>query len=154
MAMEHAAGTHPAGETSGSPQRPGHQLAQPALTFDLEAEIDRLHAEDSWRHGTRNAKTLVKEPDFRVVLVALKSKARIEEHRAPGRLSIQTLTGRLRVGVGAHTVDLPPRHVLTLEPNVAHDVEAGEDEDGAFLLTMAVPLRGGEAHRQGNTGAP
>ncbi len=43
------------------------------LVFDLESEVERLHAKGSWRPGTRNAKKLVKESDFRTVLVVLKS---------------------------------------------------------------------------------
>jgi quercetin dioxygenase-like cupin family protein len=145
MGTGYGAAGHPAGETGGSPQRPGHQLARPVLAFDLASEVAQLFAEESWQHGTRNAKTLVKGPDFRIVLVALKSGARIEAHRAPGRISMQMLMGRLRVGVGDHTVDLPGRRILTLDPNVAHEVEAGEDEDSAFLLTIAWPAGGSEA---------
>ncbi len=61
----------------------------------------------------------------------------MEEHRAPGRLSLQTLTGRLRLQVHDQTIDLPAGHVLVLDPDVAHDVEALEES--AFLLTIAWP---------------
>lgn len=137
MAREHEDRANP-GRTSGSTQRPGHELAHAALTFDLAAEEARLHDEESWLHGVRNAKTLVKEADFRVVLVGLKGGARIEEHRAPGRISIHTLTGRLRVEAEGRVVDLPAQHLLALEANVAHAVQAG-DEESAFLLTVAWP---------------
>ncbi len=114
-----------------------HQVAHALLTFDLDAELERLHAEEGWQQGTRNAKTLVKEPDLRIVLIALRQGGRMEEHRAPGRLSIQTLTGRLRLQVREQTIDLPAGHVLVLDPDVAHDVEALEES--AFLLTIAWP---------------
>ena len=59
------------------------ELAQPLLQFDLAAEIELLHREDSWQRGTgRSSRTLVKQPDFRVVLVAMKEATEI---RAPGR---------------------------------------------------------------------
>jgi quercetin dioxygenase-like cupin family protein len=109
MPGEHAEGTHPAGQTSRSTQRPTHRLAQSVLTFDLATEVACLHGEASWQQGTRNAKTLVKEPDFRIVVVAMRNGARLEEHHAPGRVSIHTLRGRLRVRVGDDTVDLPGR---------------------------------------------
>ena len=131
---------HPAGETGGSPQRPGHQLARPVLAFDLAAEVAQLFAEESWQHGTRNAKTLVKEPDFRVVLVGLKHGTRIDRHRAPGRISIHTVAGRLRIDAGGTIIDLPLGHVLTLDADIPHDVESAEDVDSAFLLTIAWPL--------------
>jgi quercetin dioxygenase-like cupin family protein len=139
MAGEHAEGTHPADQTSGSPQRPAHQLAPSVLNFDLATEVAHLHSEESWQQGTRNARTLVKEPDFRIVVVAMHNGARLEEHRAPGRISIHTLRGRLRVRVGDDTVDLPAGHILSLEPHIAHDVEACEES--AFLLTIAWPAR-------------
>lgn len=140
MMVDHAAGHHPAGQTSGSAQRPTHDLARPLLTFDLAAELERLRREESWRRNGRNAKTLVKEPDFRVVLVALQAGARLEEHRAPGRISIHTVQGHVRVRVEEQLVDLPSGHMLTLEQNIAHDVEA--PEESAFLLTIAWPVGG------------
>lgn len=144
MATDHTGGPspsdYPAGETRGSPQRPPHHLARSLLTIDLFEEVERLHAEESWQQGTRNAKTLVKEPDLRVVVIALRQGGRMEEHRAPGHISIQTLTGRLRLHVHGQTLDLPAGQVLVLERDVAHDVEALDES--AFLLTIAWPTRG------------
>ncbi len=128
---------YPAGQTHGTPERPLHEVARALCTFDLAAEVDRLHLEESWRQGTRNAKTLVKEPDLRIVVIALRQGGRMEEHRAPGHISIHTLAGRLRLRVGARTVDLLAGHVLTLELDAPHDVEAVEES--AFLLTIAWP---------------
>lgn len=138
--VDHAQGQHPSGQTSGTEQRPTHDLARPLLTFDLAVEVERLHSEESWRRYKRNAKTLVKEPDFRVVLVALHGGARLEEHRAPGRISIHTLQGQVRVRVAEQVVDLPAGHLLTLGQDIAHDVEA--QGDSAFLLTIAWPAGG------------
>ncbi len=143
METDHAGGpvssAYPAGQTHGSPERPMHEVARAANTFDLAAEVDRLHSEESWRQGTRNAKTLVKEPDLRIVVIALRQGGRMEEHRAPGHISIQTLTGRLRLQVRDQTIDLPAGHVLALDPDVAHDVEALDES--AFLLTIAWPAQ-------------
>ncbi|MDQ2831121.1 MAG: hypothetical protein M3Y74_18995, partial [Chloroflexota bacterium] len=80
MAIDHTGGPspadYPAGETRGSAQRPAHPLARALLTFDLFGEVERLHAEEGWRQGTRNAKTLVKEPDLRVIVIALRRGGR------------------------------------------------------------------------------
>jgi quercetin dioxygenase-like cupin family protein len=105
------------------------------LTFDLAHEVARLHEESSWRQGDRNARTLLKESDFRIVLVALRAGGRMEQHRAAGRISIQTLAGRLRLHAPGHTVELPVGRLMSLESDIPHDVEALED--GAFLLTIA-----------------
>jgi len=128
---------YPAGQTHGSPERPMHQVARSLLTFDLSVEVERLQTEESWRQGTRNAKTLVREPDLRIVVIVMRQGGRMEEHRAPGHISIQTLTGRLRLHALDQTIDLPAGHVLALDPDVAHDVEALDES--AFLLTIAWP---------------
>jgi quercetin dioxygenase-like cupin family protein len=114
-----------------------HKVARPLLTFDFAAEVARLHTEESWLRGTRNAKTLVKEADFRLILIALRRDGRMEEHRAPGRISIHTLSGRLRLQVLDQTIDLSAGQILALDRNVAHDVEALDES--AFLLTIAWP---------------
>ncbi len=126
----------PLGETSGSGQRPARRLVATSLDFDLEAELGSLTQEASWQRGDRNARTVVEEPGFRVTLTALKPGTRVREHRTDGWLSIQTTRGRLRVHLPDREVDLPTGHVLVLEPDVPHDVEALEVES-AFLLTVA-----------------
>jgi len=143
METDHTGGpsstAYPAGQTHGNPERPMHQVARALLTFDLFGEVERLRGEESWRQSMRNAKTLVKEPDFRIVLIVMRQGGRMEEHRAPGRLSIQTLTGHVRLQVLDQTIDLPAGHVLVLDSDVAHDVEALDES--AFLLTIAWPAR-------------
>jgi len=143
METDHTGGPYstdyPAGQTHGNPERPMHQVARALLTFDLFGEVERIHTEESWRQSMRNAKTLVKEPDLRIVLIVMRQGGRMEEHRAPGRISIQTLTGRLRLQVLDQTIELPAGHVLALDPDVAHDVEALDES--AFLLTIAWPAR-------------
>jgi len=122
-------------EQAAAPARPMHAGAGAVVPFDLAAEVERLHLEETWRQGTHTAKTLVKEPDLRIVVIALRQGGRIEEHRAPGCIAIQTLTGRLRLQVSDQTIDLPAGHVLTLGPDIAHDVEVLDES--AFLLTIA-----------------
>jgi len=126
---------HPSGETTGTDERPARRLAGAALAFDLAREVARLHEERPWRQGDRNAKALVKEPDFHIVLIALRAGARMEEHRAAGRISVQTLAGHLRLQALGEAVDLPVGRLVSLERDVPHDVEALEES--AFLLTIA-----------------
>lgn len=134
MTQDKQSRTHQPGWTSGTSQRSPEVLASPVLRFDLREELGKLRAEDTYVHGERNACTLVKEPDFRVVLVALKPGGRLEEHRAPGRLSIQTLEGGVRLGVLEHRVELAQGGMLALEAGIPHDVEA--IEESALLLTI------------------
>ncbi len=111
-------------------------LESPALPFHLNAEIEQLRKEAAWQGG-RNSKTLVKHSDFRVVLTVLESGARLHEHRAAGRISVQTVAGHIRMQVDGKVLDLPAGHLLALERAIAHDVEALEES--AFLLTIAWP---------------
>lgn len=104
------------------------------LEFDLNSQIEQLKSEPAWQDG-RNAKTIVKYPNFRIVLMLMKAKMRIEEHHADGRISVQTVAGHIRMRVTGKDVDLPAGHLLALDHEVRHDVEALEDS--AFLLTIA-----------------
>ena len=120
---------------SGAVRSPG-PLESPILSFDLNAEIEGLRGENGWQAG-RDSKTLVKHPDFRVVLTLLKSGARLHEHKAAGRISVQAVAGHIRMHVEDKIFDLPAGHLLALERALPHDVEALEDS--AFLLTIAWP---------------
>jgi len=114
------------------------QLAKPQLHFNMLEEIRQLRQQESWRRGTgRSSKTLVKYPDFRLVLVAMKSNTIMKEHRAEGRISIHTLIGRLRVRMGKEVVEVPAGQLLALDCGIPHDVEA--TKESAFLLTISWP---------------
>ena len=111
-------------------------MAAAFLEFDLVRELEQLHGEPDWNRG-QNAKTLVKYDDFRVVLIALKARARLPGHQNKGRISIQTVAGHILVRAEGRTFDLPTGTMLALDQNLLHDVEALEDS--AFLITVAWP---------------
>ncbi len=111
-------------------------MAGPSLEFDLSEQIGLLRNEEAYQHG-RTSKTLVKHPDLRIVLTALKAGQHIQEHKAAGRISVQTVTGHIRMHLPDRTVDLPAGRMLVLDREMPHDVEALEES--SFLLTMAWP---------------
>jgi quercetin dioxygenase-like cupin family protein len=122
---------------SGMGQQSDHQdrvLAAPVLRFDLKAQIVQLQRRGQYESGAPSGETLVKEPDLRIVLMALRSGGRMEKHQASGPVSIQSIEGRFRVRLPSGTVELEPGELLALEPGIPHDVEAIEDT--AFLLTL------------------
>lgn len=129
-------GTLRESQTPAGSIRVPEPTGSPVLAFDLSREIERLRQEPGWQAG-RDSKTLVKHPDFRMVLTAIRGGTRIHEHRTGGRISVQTLTGHIQMHVPGRTVDLAAGHVLALDRAVPHDVEALEDS--AFLLTIARP---------------
>lgn len=121
---------------------PGHAQAKARLGripahIDLAAEMKLLEEEQTLERVGRNAKTLVKRPDFRVVLTAIRKGARIAAHTASGPVTVQALRGRMRMQTEQGTVELGAGHVLALERDERHDVEALEDS--VFLLTIAWP---------------
>jgi quercetin dioxygenase-like cupin family protein len=123
-------------QKSGSgPMRPSQPTTSPVLEFNLAQEIEKLHSETPWQSTGRNAKTMVKHPDFRIVLTVLKANMRVQEHQTVGRISVQTVAGRIRIRIGDNVMDLPKGHLVALDAALPHDVEALEDS--AFLLTIA-----------------
>lgn len=122
--------------------RTGHQslaghLTAPLMGFDLPKEIAQLHAEEAWLRTGRNSKTLVKQPDFRIVLIALQKGRHLEEHSADARMSVQTLSGHVRLKLPEQTVDLLDGQLLVLDRAIEHDLEALEES--TILLTISWP---------------
>jgi quercetin dioxygenase-like cupin family protein len=127
---------------SDTPQHEAHRrphtppMADLFMEFDLLAEIHRLQAETTWSTG-QNARTLIKYDDLRVVLIAMRTKARMHEHKADGRISVHVLSGHVQLRASGRTFNLRPGGLLALDQAVPHDVEALEDS--ALLLTIAWP---------------
>jgi quercetin dioxygenase-like cupin family protein len=114
----------------------GGTLGISILQCDLLEEIQGLHKEATWLQGTGpSSKTLVKHDDLRIVLLAMKKKMCMHEHKTAAKISMQTLTGHIRLRLPDRTVDLPAGQLLVLDQCVPHDVEAVEDS--AFLLTLS-----------------
>ena len=122
--------------------RTGHEslaghLTAPLMDFNLTKEIAQLHEEEAWLRTGRNSKTLVKQPDFRIVLIALQKGVHLEEHSADARISIHTLSGQVKLQLPVQTVDLQDGHLLVLDRALEHDLEALEES--AILLTISWP---------------
>ena len=113
-------------------------LASSLLHFKLREELQRLRKESSWDRGTgRSSKTLVKYPDFHVVLVLMKAKTRMNEHHVDGRMSIHSLEGKLRVRLAEKTIEVSAGEVIAIDYAIPHDIEALEES--AFLISISWP---------------
>ena len=93
-----------------------------------------LRREDAYLRTGHSARTVVRETDLRVVLVAMKAGSRMPEHQADETTSIHVLAGSLRLNLPARAGDLGVGHLLLLERAVPHDVEAVAKS--SFLLTL------------------
>jgi hypothetical protein len=82
----------------------GDEMTKPTpiiegAVFDLAAIDRQLRSEDAYRRDGHTARTLVREPALRIVLVVMQAGARIAEHRAQEITSIQALTGHVRLAL-------------------------------------------------------
>ena len=120
-------------KTGGTVRIP-EPIGGPFQEVQFSEEIERLWREPEWQGG-RNSKTIAKHPDLRIVLTALKANECIHEHRTAGSISVQTLTGHIRMHAPGRTFDLPAGRMLALEQGLPHDIQALKDS--AYLLTIA-----------------
>ena len=113
------------------------ESASAGVTFDLATAERELRAEDAYLRQGHTARTLVREPDLRILLLVMKVDSRIAEHQANETASIHALSGHVRLHLLGRVVDLRSGQLLVLERGLRHDVEAVLDS--AFLLTLGWP---------------
>jgi quercetin dioxygenase-like cupin family protein len=118
----------------GIPERMVEPMSGAVLEFDLADEMKTLHRELEWQAFGRNSKTLVKQPDLRVVLTALRQGVRIDEHTTRARICVQTLSGHILMRAGGRIFDVPQGQLVALDWALPRDIEALEDS--AFLMTL------------------
>jgi quercetin dioxygenase-like cupin family protein len=120
-----AAASHPAERS----------LDRQVMTFDLPAILGNMKQEPTWRTARRNAMTLVKQPIFRVVLVALQAGDEITAHETEGPVTVQALEGRLAIRAAGEDLVLAAGQLLVLRPGLRPTMHA--QDESAFLLTLA-----------------
>ena len=103
--------------------------------IDLNQEITRLQAEASSEESGRKSKMLVKHPEFRIVLITMRTGSRWEDHKTNARICLHVLRGDIRFHTTNGAFDLRPGQLITLAPGVVHSVDAVEES--AFLLTLS-----------------
>lgn len=106
-------------------------------TFDLAAIDREMRREDAYLREGHTARTLVREPDLRIVLVAMRAGSQMSEHRANETASVHTLSGHIRLRLPDKEVELPAGRLLVLGKGLSHDVQA--IDESAFLLTLGWP---------------
>src|ERR671913_202807 len=79
----------------------GRSLHGPLQSFDLEAEVTRLREEKAWQEGER-----------------------LEEHSAPGPITLSVHDGRIRFSAADEDVEAGAGTVLACDAGVRHSVEA------------------------------
>ncbi len=115
-------------------------LGSSLLQLMIPHEVQSMWKEEAWQTSSgRSARTLVKYPDLRIVLVSMKAGTRFKQHKTSARFAILTLAGHLRLHLPNATVEVPRGELLALDRDVSHDVEA--IRQSTFLLILTRPNR-------------
>jgi len=112
----------------------GRTLKTPMLNFFIDKEIAQLKKETVWINGDRNAVTLQKNSNLRVVLISLRKGATLHEHKVEGPITLFVLSGRMNFIAGEEKIIVGNNEFIVLEKATPHDVEALEDT--TFILTI------------------
>lgn len=102
--------------------------------LDIQAFKIQIKTEDTWKYGDRNAITLYKSEDLRIVLIALHAGAAMKTHTAPGIITVHVLEGRITFRTEERAVDLSEGKIVVLQSGAPHSVFA--NEESVFLLSI------------------
>lgn len=83
-----------------------------------------------WQNNVFNGVTIAKlfdGPHSKEIRINLEKGAQMKEHKAPGAIMVQVLSGKIEFGVGDENVILGALDMITLEPNVLHALTALEN---------------------------
>ena len=74
-----------------------------------------------WQNDVFNGVAITKlfdGPDSKEIRINLEKGAQMKEHKAPGAIMVQVLSGKIDFSVGENNVILDALDMVTLEPNV------------------------------------
>jgi quercetin dioxygenase-like cupin family protein len=105
---------------------------------NLEEQLVRLRADAPIRAHGRDSLTLIRDPGFDLILVALNATGQLPEHKAPGAISVLVLDGRIAFSTNGERLELGRHDLVTLPAKVLHSVQALEES--AILITITAPV--------------
>ena len=112
---------------TGDSPRSRRQMHGPLQSFEIKAEVSRLREEQERKKDWRKSITLRKGQGLSVVLMVMKAGDILDEHSAPGPISLVVREGRVRFTAAEKTVEAGTETVLTCDAGVSHSVEAVSD---------------------------
>jgi quercetin dioxygenase-like cupin family protein len=101
---------------------------------DLAEEARLLRSAESFSVQGHRAKTLTRNGDLTIVMMAMRHGTHVRDHRAEHPTTIVVLRGRMRVGLEAQTLELGAQHLLSLDGGSVYDMEAIEDSDMLLVV--------------------
>ena len=121
-----------AGELVGS-----RHLDDPIRELDLETARQKAWAALDKSDTHHTARTLVKLPTLRVVLMVLRRGAEVPEHTAEGDVTLHVLRGRIGVRVDGQHKRLHAGQLISIERLQPHALEGLEESE--VLLSLGWP---------------
>lgn len=109
------------------------------VEIDLNSFRKQIKEEQAWIDGDRNAITIFKSNEMRLVLIAMHAGAELKTHTAPGIISVQVLEGEVIFGTAEKTTNLTEGQMVTLHKGVPHSVLA--KKESTFLLTLSISVK-------------
>lgn len=109
--------------------RPAERFAGAERVLDLPATLRALRAERTPNANGHRQIALAHHGPVRLVLYAFEAGGRLPEHRTPGWVTIHVLRGALHVRTPTARHALHEGQILTLAPDVLHDVDAPAESD-------------------------
>jgi len=106
------------------------------VSLSIMDEVARLKEKPEWSSEDRLAVSLVKDDALNILLLVLKERARLAEHRTKGPIAVHVLSGAVRFSEGSEQVVLSSGSMAALDRNIVHSLEA--IEESAVLLTTAI----------------
>lgn len=119
-----------------TPQRPeGDRVINANLVLmNIAQNINQLKSEKPWHNSDRNAITLFKSDELRIVLIALKKDAEMKKHTANGRIIVQVIEGQIAFITNEHEYELSAMQMITLQKQKPHGIVS--KEESVILLTI------------------
>jgi quercetin dioxygenase-like cupin family protein len=114
----------PDDSTPSDTVRPAGRLSRPVIEVDLNRHLAEIRAGDAYHGADHAAETLMKEPGLRLVLIALKDRGHMHDHRAHASITVQVVEGMVRFEVDGRTIELTPGLVLAVDADVPHHLTA------------------------------
>jgi quercetin dioxygenase-like cupin family protein len=121
-------------------QESHRQALRPAvggmLSVKISDEVAHLKAKPEWFSADRLAVSLVKDDALNVLLMVLKKKARLAEHKTKGPIAVHVLSGAVRFAAGSRSEELSQGNIAALDRDIVHELEALEES--VVLLITAI----------------
>ena len=117
-------------------QHPDERFEPAVHQLDLSASAGALLAEPLPDNRSHRQETLYRRGPVTVALFLFERGAGLPAHRAEGVVTVQVLSGRIRMSAEGKNHELCAGQMLVMAPGVQHDVQA--EEASRMLLTVCM----------------